>query len=444
MDRRMFSKATRAVGIDVGSHSVKVVALSKAGGRYRIEHAGLCPIDPAQLAEDPVEAQGAALREALRTVPLSRTIKVGALPGQTVVIRYPRLPDQADAELAQAMDREASRNLPFELSEVYVDWTVLDRTTEADERVVKTVLVAAKHELIDTRVQIADAAGIQFNMLSVDSLALADAAEGCDFLRVGETVALIDLGVTSTIIHFVRDGISSFYRDVNWGARELTQALMKTYRCDAAAAEQRLRDSVHATETAPAPDSGPTGQPARATMDAFDEIGALDDLDSLDAPSSPSSAPDAPGALDALDASDDSGGSLLDPLEEEVGPGLARPLAPSRRPAPVQQNQGPSQDETLHAPLSRLVTEVRRSFDYYEQQLYERPVDRVVLSGGVAHLPFVAEVLREELGFEQIEVADPSQSALLLGSDRNIAPLLAQPAQFMVAVGLAARGAAEL
>lgn len=443
MDRRMFSKATRAIGIDVGSHSVKAVALSKAGGRYRIEHAGLCPVDPGQLAEDPIEAQGGALREALRTIPLSRTIKVGALPGQTVVIRYPRLPDQPDAELAQAMDREASRNLPFDLSEVYVDWTVLDRTTEAAEPVAKTILVAAKHELIDACVQIAHAGGIQFNVLSVDSLALADAAEGCDFLRVGETVALIDLGVTSTIIHFVRDGISSFYRDVNWGARELTQALMKAYRCDAAAAEQRLRDSLHPTETAPAPGNAPSDQSGRGPMDAFDEIGALDDLGSIDAPSAPSPGPDALGALDALDA-DDSGGSLLDPLEEEVGPGLARPLAPSHRPAPVQQDQGPSQDDTLHAPLSRLVTEVRRSFDYYEQQLYEHPVDRVVLSGGVAHLPFVAEVLREELGFDQIEVADPSHSALLLGSDRNIAPLLAQPAQFMVAVGLAARGAAEL
>ena len=100
--------------------------------------------------------------------------------------------------------------------------------------------------------------------------------------------------------------------------------------------------------------------------------------------------------------------------------------------------------EVLSSPLARLVTEIRRSFDYYEQQLYEKPVERLLLSGGVAQLPGLPEALAEELGLDNVEVADPTASALILRNDAAVAEMRKRPAQFVVAVGLAARGAAEL
>jgi len=41
-------------------------------------------------------------------------------------------------------------------------------------------------------------------------------------------------------------------------------------------------------------------------------------------------------------------------------------------------------------------------------------------------------------------VANPASSALILGQETAVAELRRRPAQFMVAIGLAARGAAEL
>ena len=418
----LFAKPTRSVGVDIGTHSVKAVQLSRVGGRARVDNVGYAIIDASQANVDPIEAQADAVREALRYMPTGNSIFVGALPGQTVVIRYPRLPDMSDDELQRAIDQEASQNLPFELSEVFVDWTVLDRDTEGDEAIARVLLVAAKHELIDTRVQVADAAEIQYAILGVDSLALADAAESCDFLRVGETVALVNIGASSTTIHFVKDGISNFYRDVNWGAREMIQAIVKSRRCDPPVAEQMLRDSGAASPPSGAgPPPLPEGEPAQPPLADLDEGEPTEGLSDLE---------------------DLSGGSALDPLQEELGgPGEQPPSRTS-----IGAGAGPEQplDEILQAPLSRLVTEIRRSFDYYEQQLYEHPVDRLLLSGGVAHLPLVGDTLRDELGLEGIEVCDPTASALLLGQESAISPLLQQPARFMVAVGLAARGIAEL
>ena len=125
---------------------------------------------------------------------------------------------------------------------------------------------------------------------------------------------------------------------------------------------------------------------------------------------------------------------------------LATPWAALRplQPLPKEALPAGNPRETLHAPLQRMVSEIRRSFDFYEHQLYERPVDRLVLSGGVVRLPIVGETLVEELGVETVEVADPSESALIIGDPNGTAPLLEHPAQFMVAIGLAARGMADL
>lgn len=372
------------------------------GGRLRVDRAGCALVDRHELSVNPVSAQAGALREAIQTIPVDQSIVVGALPGQTVVIRYPRLQEMPEGQLAQSIEAEAGQSIPYDLSAVFMDWTVLGRLTEGEQTLLKILLVAAKHEVIETRVQIAEAAQVVYFVLGVDSLALADAAECCDFLRVGESVALVNLGATSTSIHFTKDGVSNFIRDVSWGGRELIQAIAKARRCEYGDAENvLLRGGVDepASGAVPPPGQGP------------DEGGA-----------------------------EPPGGSLLGPLDEELG-GVDEQGPLSARP-PMETERGTS--DILVAPLAHLVAEVRRSFDYYEQQLYERPVDRVILSGGVAQLPLVRDTLVKELDFEKIEVADPTLSALLVDESSATAAMMRDPAQFMVAVGLAARGAAEL
>ena len=407
----LFAKPKKAIGIDVGTHSVKTVQMSRSGGRLRIDAAGYSLVDRNQLNVDPVGAQANAVREAIRHLSMDQSVIVGALPGQTVVIRYPRLPEMPEEAIGAAIEKEAGQHIPYDLSEVFLDWALLDRVTEGNNKLLKTLLVAAKHEVIDSRVQIADAADVHYNVVTVDSLALADAAESCDFLRVGETVALVNIGLSSSSIHFVKDGMSSFIRDVNWGGRELIQAIARSRRVDYDQAEKLLSSIA---------EMGPEEEPALESEE--EEIPEI-----------------------RVESRPPQGGvSLLDAFEEEPEE------SPSGRkggtPSPVGAGEEEEKDlrEVVTAPLSRLVSEVRRSFEYYEHELYETAIDRLILSGGVAHIPVLSEVLSEDLGLKAIEVANPAESALFLGDQRAAAPLMQRPAQFMVAVGLAARGMTEL
>ncbi|MDX9974151.1 MAG: type IV pilus assembly protein PilM [FCB group bacterium] len=400
--------------MDVGSHSVKAILMSRSGSRLRVEQVGYANVDRNQANVDPIAAQADAVRAALSFMPIQQSVVVGALPGQTVVIRYPRLnADLLPGEIGAAIETEAGQNIPYDLSEVFLDWSVLDTVREGDSQKMKVLLVAAKYEVIETRVQVADAAGIQYAVLGVDSLALADAAECCEFLGPDESVALVNLGASSTSIHFMKGRTSNFIRDVSWGAREMIQAISKGRRCDLQEAEKQLMRVSR-------------GEPE------FPETAPLPEPVTLEQPPAP--------------ASSLGGGSLLDPLEDEIG-ALGEPFAaPAQKSTigvPAKEPERPV-EELLHAPLSRLVLEVRRSFDFYEQQMYERPVERLILSGGVAHMPLLRQVLAEELGLERVEVADPANSALAIADGASFERFQERAAQFMVAVGLAARGAAQL
>jgi Tfp pilus assembly PilM family ATPase len=89
--------------------------------------------------------------------------------------------------------------------------------------------------------------------------------------------------------------------------------------------------------------------------------------------------------------------------------------------------------------LSRLIGEIRRSIDYYEKQLYEKSVDKLVLSGGSALFPGLDQSLADAAGVP-VEIVDPVQAFVVDENSPDVAPLMENRAQFNVAVGLAARG----
>ncbi len=412
----MFSRPSYAIGLDIGTTSVKAVQASIRSGRLCLERVGYAEVSPEQMNEDPTMAQANAVSEALERMPVSQSFVVGALPGQAVVIRYKMFPEYEGAALEQAVQTEAAQNIPYEMSDVMLDWSMLDQVAEGDKSKMKVLMVAALYDNITNRVLIADAADIQYGALSVDSLALADAAEGCDFLRVGESVALINLGAANTSIHFIKDGISNFIRDVNWGARDCVQAIAKSRRCDLKQAQREMLEA-----------GAEMGTPEEPPPLPFDE-----------APDASAESNEAP-ALKAM------GGNPLDPLGEELDAMGGGSPAPEISSASALSAPGDEKTvkELVGPPLQKLVGEIRRSFDYYEQQLYEHPVDRVVISGGIAEFPLIAETLTDELGLN-VEVANPMDSALILRSGSDAGLMSEQPAQFMVAVGLAARGASQL
>jgi len=396
----MFARPKRAVGVDLGTHSIKLVELVLTGGRPAVSRAVKVQVDPAQMVTDPMTAQVSALRTGLSDFDPTGAVYVAALSGQSVVIRYPRLPKMPKEEIPGAIEIEAAQNIPYEMEEIVMDSVILEEVAEHEQTLLKVLLVAARRELVDARLAILHQAGIAPHIMGIDSLALTDAIELAGALPTDESVALINIGAATVNIHFCRDGISSFIRDISWGTREIRAALQRAYKVEPDAAEQMIEL---------------TGR----------------------SPTVPTDSASVPTAL--------GGASPLEPLPEEaVGP-ESEPVEPppSEQPAPPAE-QVPYVDEQMvtavRPAIMRFAGEIRRSFDYYEQQLYERSVGQIILSGGGAEFLPLRQIVAEELSVASLELANPIGDRILVIDEGTTRDLLEHPAQFVVAVGLAGRG----
>jgi type IV pilus assembly protein PilM len=358
----MFKRPQRAVSIDIGSNSVKVIQLVRSGDKLLVERAAKVEVDQEQYAVDPLLASSRAVRDATAECTLAQSAVVVGLPGHSVVTRYLKLQQMPKEELQGAIEIEAGQSIPYDLSEVIMNSNILTEVSEDGQTLIKVLVVAARNDVIQSRLEILSQAGLAPHIMGVDSLSLADACELADDFRPEETAAIINVGASSVNIHFTRDGISSFMREIGWGGKEIATAIQRSLRVEADTA-RRIQEGAEESEK----------------------------------------------------------------WEKEAGEQV-------------------TMEAIVRSPIQRLIGEIRRSFDYYEQQLYQKSVDRIILSGGVAPYPPLKDAISREMGIENIEVANPLKGKVEVSNaaESTVADVLLHPAQFVVAIGMAGRGAMAL
>ncbi len=394
----MLAKPKTTIGVDVGTHSVKAVQLSNFGSSAKVDKAVLLNLDSQTDKDRQVEETVRALRTVASTFAVKKSVVVTALPGQDTFIRYLRFPKMPPEELKSSIELEADQNLPYDLTEVSMDSVMLEEITERGETIMKILLVAAKNEMINQTIDLLRGVGLTANILGITTLAIADAFEVNGGFRPDETVALVNIGASSTNIHFCRDGISNFTRDISRGGRDLTSAIQKLLKADFPEAEKMKVDYARS----------PYGKTADSMLENL-EIAPV------------SEQPDF-----SLEGQGDNGGEeTTEPMSKMKTDDASR-IVNATRPA-----------------LNRLIGEIRRSIDYYEKQLYEKNVDRLVLSGGTAMFPGLDQSLADATGVP-VEIVNPVQSLIVEEGSSDVKDLIENRAQFNVAVGLAARGIQEL
>lgn len=93
--------------------------------------------------------------------------------------------------------------------------------------------------------------------------------------------------------------------------------------------------------------------------------------------------------------------------------------------------------EALNSVLEKIISEIRLSFDYFENQ-YEKNIEKLFLSGGGSYLFNIIETLKEGLGLE-ILCWNPFRG-MRISKELKADELKAIGSHFGVAVGLALRG----
>jgi type IV pilus assembly protein PilM len=220
------AKQKPIVGLDIGSSSIKSVELKSTKQGYELVSFGLEP-----LAQDTV-VDGAIMDAplvagAIGTIFDRQEIKTRAVAtavsGHSVIVKRVNLPAMTDEELFDRIQSEASQHIPFDISDVNLDYQLLDSA----ESQMDVLLVAVKKDKILNHTNVLAQAGKTPTVVDIDAFALQNCYEVNYDPDPSQTVALLNIGASVMNINIVRGGAPLFTRDVSVGGNQYTDALQK-------------------------------------------------------------------------------------------------------------------------------------------------------------------------------------------------------------------------
>ena len=120
---------------------------------------------------------------------------------------------------------EAQQHVPFDIEGVELDFQVLD--PDGDGLQMDVLLVAAKRELVETKVTLLADAGLQPEKVDVDAFALHNAFELSYPEAMEGVAALVNIGHEVSNINILQDGIPLLSRDLSIGTRKFREDLQR-------------------------------------------------------------------------------------------------------------------------------------------------------------------------------------------------------------------------
>ena len=230
-------KKQQLVGVDIGSHSIKVVEIDhNKRGRF-LKNFGIIGLPRHAIKEGDIheaEAVAEALKKLFRNLKIRNQNLAVALSGYPVITKRITLPNADMSELEAKIHEQAEQFIPFDVNEVNLDFDILDAEeglSEADakdgrEKSVDIMLVAAKKDVIDVYVNLIVSAGFNPAILDIDVFALQNAAE-LSLNPHGEGYAIVNMGAEELNINTVVNGSSLFSRDSSLGGAQITDLIMR-------------------------------------------------------------------------------------------------------------------------------------------------------------------------------------------------------------------------
>ncbi len=228
------------VGLDISSSVVKLLELSEQGGRgsgrYRVESYAVETLPPNVLVEGnitDVEAVGQAIRSVVKRSGSKAKKAAVAVSGASIITKTISVPASLDEhELESQIELDADQHVPFPLEEVNLDWEVLG-PNEKNPEMMDVLLAACRSETVEDRVAAISLAGLECAVVDVEGYALERA---CTILSSqwpnggeGLTVAVVDVGATTTSFTALHNGATVYTREQNFGGRQLTEEIQRRY-----------------------------------------------------------------------------------------------------------------------------------------------------------------------------------------------------------------------
>lgn len=232
---QFFSKSHSALGVDIGTTSIKIVELEPGGERPRlVNYAILETYDYLERFNEALQTSTLRLSEANIAGFIKIMLKEAGFKANRACVSISSFnafstlveaPSMSDSEARKFIELQAKQYIPIPLDSAVLDWSkVGEINDEAGTQKSQLFLAAIPKDQIVKYQNIFKAAGLKLNSLEIEGMSLARALE----LDTRETTALaIDIGSRSTGIFIVRGGFLKFSSQTDFAGSSVTQNIAK-------------------------------------------------------------------------------------------------------------------------------------------------------------------------------------------------------------------------
>ncbi len=223
-----FGSKKTIVGLDIGSNSIKAVELQRNRGEVLVSHLGIEPL-ASDIVVDSMIVDSGSVASAISKIFGEHAFKAKqvatSVSGHSVIVKKISMQNMAEPELGEAVRNEAAQYIPFDMSDVNIDYQVLSGNLE--NPTIDVLLVAVKKDKILNYTNALQLAGRQPAIVDIDAFALQNCYEYNYDPAPNATVALLNIGASVMNINIVRGNNPLFTRDVSVGGNQYTDSLQK-------------------------------------------------------------------------------------------------------------------------------------------------------------------------------------------------------------------------
>jgi len=280
----MFGKKQSLVGLDIGSHSVKLAEMESLSNKtHKLVNWGISPPLGEAIVDGEIMDRQLVI-DAIGNLLESRGIQsrsvVAAVSGRAVIVKRITMNRLSAEDAHQAVTWEAEQHVPYDINDVSLDFEILGPAVN-DPKQMQVLLVAAKKDMVMSFSDLIREAGLDPLIVDVDSFAAQNALEANYSLAPEEVVATLNVGAEITNINITQGGVPYFTKDIQLGGHTFIETAQRKFNLSQSEATAAVRgEGTSNVEIAPVIEQACEGlatalERAQAYLRTAGEAGAI-------------------------------------------------------------------------------------------------------------------------------------------------------------------------
>lgn len=245
----MFFKSKKVLGLDIGTSTIKIAELNVSKNGIELVSFGFSPTPLGAVNGGEIHnatSIAVAINGLINEMRSKRKSICAGLWGNSVIVKKISIPRIDPKLVADQLRWEAEQYIPFEVKDVSLAHHVINSNGAGDT--MEVLLIAAQNEIIQQFQKTVGETKLELAILDVSGFALANTYEMNYGKKMGETVALLNIGAGNTNFVVVHDGEIVFSRDMPVGGANYTNEIQRELGISASEAESLKLSAVQQAE----------------------------------------------------------------------------------------------------------------------------------------------------------------------------------------------------